>query len=130
MANAHLLHATLRRIQVCPERWNQMTYRRRDQGCFAYHAALLAGAQLARPNPVIAGTDGSVIGSNHSTELVFNEAARALGFAEGDTISIPAFARKALRLRVQEAAELFDALNTLADLERFVRRYARTDECA
>ncbi|WP_275560565.1 hypothetical protein [Streptomyces sp. 5-6(2022)] len=53
--------------------------------------------------------------------MVFNEAARKLGFTERDYINISDFARRALGIDSHAADELFKATNTLADLERFVQ---------
>ncbi len=121
MVNADLLHETVQHIRNHPDTWCQLDYRRGPAGCFAYHAALLAGAELASPEPSVSQADCRAYWPNHDDRLAFNEAARKLGFTERDYINISDFARRALGIDSHAADELFEATNTLADLERFVQ---------
>ncbi|MFD5321115.1 hypothetical protein [Streptomyces sp. NPDC127098] len=122
MANGDLLHTTLRHIQDGRESWDQTVWRAGNRGCFAFHAARLAGAVLEDPEPTITWGDGS-IDPNDDVRVVVNDAARALGYEDGDFISINLFARRALKLSDEQAAELFCGCNGLADLERLVQEY-------
>jgi hypothetical protein len=123
MVNAALLHATVRHIRAHPDTWFQMDYRRGHAGCVAYHAAILAGAQLAHVAPSIEQPSGGRPWPNHDPYLVCNRAARDLDFTRNDEIHLAEFARRALGLNAQSARALFDATNTLADLERLVESY-------
>ncbi|WP_059007905.1 hypothetical protein [Streptomyces specialis] len=120
MPNAALLRATLRHIRTHPETWIQMDYRRGSAGCFAYHAALLAGAQLASPAATVERRPSGKPWPNHDPYLVPNRSARDLGFTQDEKIHLADFARRALDLDDESACTLFDAANSLADLERLV----------
>ncbi|AXK35786.1 hypothetical protein DVA86_27295 [Streptomyces armeniacus] len=106
MPNTALLNATLDHICTHPDDWDQWVYRDGTAGCFAFHAALLAGAEIKDPE------------DSGSTTLRCNEAARALGFSEGERITIEGFAQRALEL--DGNGVLFDPHHTLEDLERMV----------
>ena len=127
MANADLLRRTLAHIQTHPDQWNQRTFREGDTGCFAFHAARLAGAELAQPEPEVT-VDGSVY-PNHAPEVALNAAARELGFTEDDEgrLDIEEFATRALELTSGEDLELFYANNSLEDLADFVEEYTAQD---
>ncbi|MDT0307252.1 hypothetical protein RM780_09785 [Streptomyces sp. DSM 44917] len=121
MANTELLRATLRHIRAHPDAWIQIDYRRGRAGCFAYHAAMLAGGQLAHPAASIDRPSGDGSWPNHDPYLVCNRAARDLGFARDEVVHIADFARRALDLDDASARSLFSADNTLDDLERLVQ---------
>jgi hypothetical protein len=127
MANAELLRKTLRHIEANPDAWRQNVYREGDTGCFAYHASLLAGAELAQPDSHITTPEGGTT-PNYSTTVAFNDAAQALGFDESDYIEIDDFARSALDMELEDADELFSASNTLGDLRLLVSEYAPPDD--
>ncbi|MDT0318525.1 hypothetical protein [Streptomyces millisiae] len=122
MANAELLNATLHHIQEHPETWLQPYYRQGDKGCFAYHAARIAGGQLISPQHVIS-LPGSDTELNRNAGLAYNDAARSLGFEENDTIEIREFARRALALTEDEADDLFHSDNDLDDLTTLVAQH-------
>ena len=128
MSNTDLLHRTLEDIRAHQENWSQIDYRRGAKGCFALHAALLAGGELAHPDPVVPGSSGGEPRLNHDPHLVWNHAAQRLGFARDDHIHLRAFARRALGLTPEQAKDVFDAGNSLADLERLVEQYTRLSE--
>lgn len=106
MPNTNLLHATLERIRKHPENWDQHVFRDGAIGCFAFHAVLLAGGEIEDPEDPGCDT------------LRCNEAARALGFSEGEEITIMEFAQRGLELGGSYA--LFYPGHTLPDLERMV----------
>ncbi|AXK35785.1 hypothetical protein DVA86_27290 [Streptomyces armeniacus] len=108
MAHTERLNATLQQIRTHPETWDQQVYRDGNAGCFAFHAALLAGAEINAPEDP--GDD----------TLRCNEAARAHGFSNGERITIGDFAQCALELTLDERLELFHPHRTLTDLERIV----------
>lgn len=124
MPNAELLRETLRHIQQNPESWDQKYYRRGSSGCFAFHAALLARAELAIPEPVITERYGSTR-PNHSRAVAWTPAARDLGFAEGEEIDLHDFACRALELTESEAAQLFYEYDNLSDLEAIAESLVR-----
>lgn len=108
MPNTERLNATLEHIREDPDTWDQTVFRNGDHGCFAFHAALLAGAEIENPDIYLC------------VRLRFNEAALALGFNENDTITIEEFAQRALEL--DRIYPLFLPDLTLADLERLVAK--------
>jgi hypothetical protein len=119
MANADLLLKTLQFIRTHPELWNQLDYRRGNQGCFALHASLLAGGQLADPAPTVLRDGETVL--NHNANLVRNEVALRLGFSPDDDIHAREFATRALGMLPHQADDLFRSDNTLLDLELLIR---------
>jgi hypothetical protein len=98
MANTDLLRRTMQHIRAHPETWSQIDYRRGAIGCFAYHAALLAGGELAHPAPTIPRPSGGEPYPNHDAHLRCNGTARGLGFSDADEIHLQEFARRALGL--------------------------------
>ncbi|WP_049577376.1 hypothetical protein [Streptomyces sp. SBT349] len=126
MANADLLRRTLAHIKAHPEQWDQTAFRCGSTGCFAFHAARLAGAELTAPEPDIVRCGSTIPNSN--SRVVFNDAARSLGFTENDPwLGIGEFARRALALTDAEASALFAASNSFGDLAELVEEYAAQD---
>ncbi|WP_059007907.1 hypothetical protein [Streptomyces specialis] len=117
MANAELLRTTLRHIQQNPDSWDQASWRCGSTGCFAFHAALLAGAELADPQTTVPGPGGTT--PNYDSYLACNTAARDLGFTQ-PRIHISDFAQAALGLETEKATELFASWRELPDLEALV----------
>lgn len=123
MANTDLLRKTMQHIRGHPDTWSQIDYRRGATGCFAYHAALLAGGELAHPAPTVPRPSGGEPYPNHDAHLRCNGVAQGLGFSHADEIHLKEFARRALGLNPKQAGDLFWAGNNLADLERLVQEY-------
>ncbi|MDT0307254.1 hypothetical protein RM780_09795 [Streptomyces sp. DSM 44917] len=123
MANADLLRATLQHIEEHSEQWDQRSFRYGDQGCFAFHAARLAGAELTSPDPEV--THDGLTGANCDVGVALNDAARGLGFTgDEEQLDIEQFATRALGLTPAQDTELFHPENTLEDLAVLVQRYA------
>jgi hypothetical protein len=123
MPNDQLLQETLRHIRAHPDDWYQADYRRGGCGCFAFHAALLAGAELASPARTATWSPSGKPWPNHDLRLILNGAARDLGFGEGDPIDVAGFARRALGIDRRQAEALFAAANSLTDLDQLVAEY-------
>lgn len=131
-----LLHRTLAHITANPHQWNQRLWITHTTCDFAARAALLHGATIDRTAP----------GSRHNPLLPLDEAARqrlgltlhqihALGIAPIHqpghrlALTIPDYARLALGLTAAQADRLFDAPNTLQQLQDIVTSLT-TDQTA
>jgi len=129
--NVPLLIETLAHIQACPEEWTQGHWRCGTAACYAGRAALLNGAQWAlEPGmhsafmPVGAvrmNWDGQILaeenGSLYHDDVTWVD-------EDGQRIyqHVAAYARRALGLPGWIASDLFQASNSLDDIERAVAR--------
>lgn len=96
--NVALLTATLEYIKAHPEEWDQKTWRCGTTACFAGHAVKQAGARWVNQHEVIT--------------------------SDGRKEFIDEYASEILGLNRTESYYLFDACNTLEDLERIVAALA------
>lgn len=118
--NMPLLERTLRHIEAHPEQWDQKTWYCGTAGCFAWHAAVLAGGEPLPNAPAYVraedddppehvypcGTFGLVETAVHETAVhVADRATRVLGLPDD--------------------SRLFAFNNTLDDLRRIVEDLAR-----
>lgn len=115
--NAKLLTKTLDFVEANPGLWDQGTFRCGTTGCFAWHAALLAGA---KPFPdssfayVIAEDD------DDPREIVNSRAWHRKH--RYDVVHVAQRAERVLGLSTSQAIRLFYVSNTLDDLRDAVIR--------
>ena len=117
--NVPLLRKTLEYVESHPEEWDQSTWICGSAGCFAWHAAMIDGAEPLTANPEyvradnddppdkVHPADGDAYPVDHIH--VAARAARVLGFGP-------------------ELPALFRASNTLDDLRRIVGRLTAEEE--
>lgn len=125
--NVDGLTRTLAHIEANPKDWNQAYYRCGTSFCYAGWFAILDGAKLEKPDPMIplwmacgwSSLEDAVL-DNETAEWERPEENLNLWLTCGETIA--SYAEKRLGLTDRQSCELFDGDNTMQDLRRIVAR--------
>lgn len=125
--NVDGLTRTLAHIEANPKDWNQAYYRCGTSFCFAGWFAVLDGAKLASPEPIVPdwqACDYLSLEEAHSDHPEIDWARPEVNTDAGlaDGTSIGSYAEAGLGLSWDQARELFDGENTMQDLRRIVAR--------
>lgn len=109
MANIELLQQTMQYIRDNPEEWDQSYWGCGTTACFAGHAVRLTGAKLL-----------------HYGDSLFAD--YCLPLEAGNPVDIAEHARRVLELGNEVSQVLFNANNTLEDLEAIVDALINGDD--
>lgn len=114
--NVPLLRKTLEHIETNPQEWEQKVWHCGTSGCFAWHAAMLDGAE-----PVTSYPDSSYV---LATE---DDPPSDLSSYEG-VVHVAVRAARVLGLGDQDRSRLFHYTHTLDDLRRIVAELIAREE--
>lgn len=111
--NEELVRKALDAIKASPQEWDQAAWRCETGMCFAGFVAIAAGARWKDPEDL------------HGLEVI------PPGHKAGERLpDVAEFAAEALGLDLDEGLPLFDANNTIDDLERLIDDYAKHEGAA